>query len=117
MGSGGLGAGEVQGVEWFLTMADEFVGAISNSAGDGDRMAGEMQAAIDPEPADGKRTAAVFERVNRRGDEFRLASLDQAQHQTERERFEPDARLFLIVEWTIENAGVEIQAHSLRLRD
>ena len=94
--------------------ANEFVGASPNRVGEGDGMGGEAQAAIDPKPADGKPTAAVFECVNRRENEFRFASFNQTQHQAERERFQPDARLFLVVEWTIENAGVEIQAHSLK---
>jgi hypothetical protein len=77
VGSGGLGAGEMQGVQWFLAVAHEFVGAIPNGVGESDGMGGETQAAIDPKPADGKRTATVFECVDWRGDEFSFAGLDE----------------------------------------
>ena len=49
--------------------------------------------------------------MNRRGNQVRLARFEEAEHQTESERFEPDSRLFLVVERPIENACVEIKAH------
>ena len=51
----------MQSVEWFLPLAGEFVRAIPNRVGEDDGMRGETQATIDPEAADGERTAAVFE--------------------------------------------------------
>ena len=115
VGSGGLGAGEVQGVERFLSGACEFARTGAKRFGERDGMGRKMEAASDPKPAHEKRAAAVFERVNRRGNEFGFARFDQTEHQAERKRLKPDAGLLLVVERTIENAGVEVKAHSCRV--
>jgi hypothetical protein len=40
-----------------------------------------------------------------------LACFNQRQHETERKRFKPNARLTLVVERTIQNAVVEVKKH------
>ena len=115
VGSGSLGAGEVQGVERLLPGGREFAGTGANRFGKRNGMGRETEAPRDPKPPHGKRAAAVFEGVNWRRDQFGFASLDQTEHQAEGERLKPDARLLLVVERTIENAGVEVKAHSFRL--
>ncbi|HZL13126.1 MAG TPA: hypothetical protein VFC85_03185, partial [Verrucomicrobiae bacterium] len=65
-----------------------------------------------PFPSFNGAALVVFQNMESGTDQFRLAFFRHLKNQHEAKCFQPDARLALVVVWTIENAVVEIKARN-----